>query len=187
MGSLLLACAETMLMKPHFNFLYPTSPSHGAWCLAVAIIAQADLHQSTPVMVLRFDEVFMDAETIPYEWLREAIGRANGFGVGVYESADFEESGYCSLCFFTRLGYRSSPSRVEIDFHKDALPYLKQLQEVIHQVYQRGALTPSNLTRKMKTVAPLTQLDMKKNHRYDGPAFTMYRHNGKIVDALVQQ
>ena len=170
-------------MKPPFNFPYPTTPSHGAWCLAVALVAHADLNQTPSTAEILLEEVFDKGEGIPREWLVEATGRASVFRVTKYESADFEESSFRSISFFTCMGYSTGPRRINVDFLDKALPYLKQLQEIIHQLYQQGTLMPSVLGKKLKAVMPLAEFNINKDRRYKESSFALYSHNENLTDA----
>lgn len=163
-------------------FPHPETPSQGAWDLAVALIAQTDFSQPELTCILPLEKAFPNSETISQEWLQEALGRARSFGFMAFESADLEEPGFDSMSLFVRMGYRDDPRRVEANLHPGALAHLKLLRLGIHQLYHQDKLTPSSLTRIMKTIAPLTVFKMKKDPRYKAPIGTLFMHRGRILE-----
>jgi hypothetical protein len=165
-----------MLISATPAFPRPEAPFKAAWYLAIALIGQADLDQPEPTCVLSLETIFQQAESISKQWLDETMNRALGFGLVAYDAQPFEESDFDSMCLFITLSYRKDPSRIEAELHPRALAYLKQLQVMIHHLQLQNKLTPLRLNRRMKSTAPLTVLNMKKDLRYKELVMPLYKY-----------
>lgn len=160
--------------QPTLRFPFPILASEGAWYLAVAIIGNTDLTQSRPACELSLDEIFELTEPIPHEWVKEAIGRACQFSLTAFEGDCIEEPSFTLAILFSMIGARDDSKRIVAKVNISASSYLLELQQAIHQLQQRQKLTPRNLTKHMKKVAPRTEFNMKKNPRYKGDFATLY-------------
>jgi hypothetical protein len=78
--------------NPLFHFTNVDTPNQGAWCLAVALIARADLNKPSSYTI-RIDEVFdMCQNKWRPRFITEMILGAADFSFIAYESWDIDSS-----------------------------------------------------------------------------------------------
>jgi hypothetical protein len=160
---------------PDFYFFCPSTPSGGAWALAVTLIARADLTRPSTYK-MKMEEVFdlTDVDLQP-RFIDEVVHHAAKFGFVTYEGNKI----YSGTDYFgTTKAFKSNhlfaglyfcggyPGSVKAIFHSSALPFLRKLQILIHQLIEQGELTSSNLMMHMRNNYPAIILDMPAEPLY---------------------
>lgn len=163
--------------NPLFHFVNVDTPNQGAWCLAVALIARADLSKPSSYTI-RIDEVFdMRQNKWRPRFITEMILGAANFSFIAYESWNVDgssagllnASSFEVIHLFSALHYSLDyPGAVEAAFHSKALFFLRKLQTSIYQLFKQNGLTPVNLLEYMRISNPSAKLKMTVVPHYAG-------------------
>ena len=159
--------------NPVFHFSIPPTSSAGAWCLAVVLIARANLSKPSSYEV-ELGAVFDQGRDSLHPTFRmELLLAIAGFKFSTVELDDdlpecFDNMGaFTSMPLFSTTAFDGGwPGSVKVHFQARALPFLRRLQRGIYELFHQQELFPTALSAHMRSESPQTVLEMPGSHRY---------------------